>query len=109
VLNRVLRHNLRNDLTGAMGYTRLLVDDPDDVEILANRITEHHEELLSIGAKSQGIQKMLEADRDTDIPVPLSDVVANSIREVRSDSAATLPPIGSRCRSRRGTRSEPIR
>jgi signal transduction histidine kinase len=92
VLNRVLRHNLRNELTGASGYTQLLDDNPECVEEYAERIAAHHERLLSISAKAQRIERLLEAERDAAGSAALSAIVDNSIDEVESDLDTTLPP-----------------
>jgi signal transduction histidine kinase len=90
VLNRVLRHNLRNELTGARGYTRLLADDPDDAAEFVEQITEHHDRLISMGDKAQRIERMLELDRDAADPTPLSEIVRDSVAEVDSDTDVAI-------------------
>jgi signal transduction histidine kinase len=92
VLNRVLRHNLRNELTGAKGYTRLLATTPDDASELASQVDTHLDELLEIGSKAQQIEQMLEADRDIPEPAPLRKVATDSIATVRSDADSELSP-----------------
>jgi signal transduction histidine kinase len=90
VLNRVLRHNLRNELTGAKGFTQLLAETPDDATELASQVDTHLDELLEIGAKAQRIERMLEADRDISEPTPLVTTVNDAIAEVRSASETAL-------------------
>jgi signal transduction histidine kinase len=92
VLNRVLRHNLRNELTGARGYTELLANDPDDAAVFAAQVTNHHDRLISIGDKAQRIERMLELDRDAADPTPLSDIVGDSITEVNTGDGGTIDP-----------------
>lgn len=92
VLNRVLRHNLRNELTGARGYTELLANDPDDAAVFAAQVTNHHDRLISIGNKAQRIERMLELDRDAADPTPLSDIVGDSITEVNTGDGGTIDP-----------------
>ncbi|MFC3476679.1 PAS domain-containing protein [Halobacterium litoreum] len=73
VLNRVLRHNVRNSLNVVLGRARRLTDrlgDDEDVE----SIEEAAEELLSVSEKARQLERSLDSeDAPTD---PLADVVA---------------------------------
>lgn len=92
VLNRVLRHNLRNELTGARGYTELLANTPDDAATLAAQVTAHHDRLISISDKAQRIERMLELDHDAAKPTPLSEIVSDSVAEVNANDDGSIDP-----------------
>jgi len=92
VLNRVLRHNLRNELTGARGYAQLLADEPQNAAELGERITTHHDQLISLSEKAQRIERLLDLDRMTAGATPLSEIVDDSIAAVNSASSASLDP-----------------
>jgi signal transduction histidine kinase len=90
VLNRVLRHNLRNELTGAKGYTQLLAEAPTEAPEIAAQVDTHLDKLLEIGAKAQQIERMLEVDREVAEPTPLVTVANDAIAEVRSTPETAL-------------------
>jgi PAS domain S-box-containing protein len=92
VLNRVLRHNLRNELTGARGYAQLLATEPENAAEFAERITEHHDRLTSMGEKAQRIERMLELDRDATGSTPVSEIVSDSISAVNTGGDGTIDP-----------------
>ena len=92
VLNRVLRHNLRNELTGARGYAQLLAAEPENAAEFAERITEHHDRLTSMGEKAQRIERMLELDRDATGSTPVSEIVSDSISAVNTGGDGTIDP-----------------
>lgn len=92
VLNRVLRHNLRNELTGARGYAQLLAAEPENAAEFAERITEHHDRLTSMGDKAQRIERMLELDRDATGSTPVSEIVSDSISAVNTGGDGTIDP-----------------
>lgn len=68
VLNRVIRHNLRNDLNAAQGYLSLLVDDVEDetLETYAQRAEKTITDLLSVAEKAQFVNKMVDATSSED-------------------------------------------
>jgi signal transduction histidine kinase len=77
VLNRVLRHNLRNDLNVASGYLDVVADGVDDegyAEMLetAKRNTDS---VLELGDKARMVERTLETDELGTEPVPLAELV----------------------------------
>ncbi|MDY6780067.1 MAG: PAS domain S-box protein, partial [Halobacteria archaeon] len=71
VLNRVLRHNLRNDLNVVLGYSEMLMNQASDREIRneARRIKQTAEELTRLSNKAQHTEKTLrrKTHQNTDI------------------------------------------
>jgi signal transduction histidine kinase len=85
VLNRVLRHNLRNDVNAASGYIDVLTDGGDDVEQYRDRAKGILNGLVTIGKKARDIEQVLAADPLSDGPSPLADVVEEAVESVRAD------------------------
>jgi signal transduction histidine kinase len=66
VLNRVLRHNLRNDLTVVMGYAETLADRLDGREQgMAEQIETTADGLASLGENARQVETFLDADETT--------------------------------------------
>lgn len=74
VLNRVLRHNLRNDINAIQGFARVIATRTDDETAqMAQRISEKAGELSALSEKAQDFQT---AVRDAE-PLAPRDVVAD--------------------------------
>ncbi|MFB6270439.1 MAG: histidine kinase N-terminal 7TM domain-containing protein [Halobacterium sp.] len=73
VLNRVLRHNLRNDLNVVEGYVGIAAERVDDPEVRGYLETAQSEtrDLLALGEKARSIERAMEhgVDAQTDVPV----------------------------------------
>ena len=77
VLNRVLRHNLRNDLNVASGYLEVVADGVDDegyAEMLETAKA-NTDSVLELGDKARMVERTLEADELGTEPIPLADLV----------------------------------
>jgi len=88
VLNRVLRHNLRNDLTVVRGVARELPENEAlDEERVARIITEQTDGLLDIVDKVRTVEELLAVEDTADRePVALSSVVADEVAAVVDDA-----------------------
>lgn len=64
VLNRVLRHNLRNELTTINGYAAHIEETTDDPELaeLATRIADSGQDLTDIGEKARTFDRLRKMD-----------------------------------------------
>jgi signal transduction histidine kinase len=86
VTNRVLRHNLRNKLNLAMGYTEMLVADPDrepsEVRRTARIVYDACENLHGLGEKAQTINGLFERTELTELDV--GSVVTRALSRVRA-------------------------
>jgi len=95
VLNRVLRHNLRNDLTVVQGYldeVRSRTDDPELETMLATAADET-DGLLALGEKARDIERTM--DRDVTVePVAVHEVVDEVVAGVADGDgvAVSVPP-----------------
>jgi signal transduction histidine kinase len=78
VLNRVLRHNLRNEMTVIQGYARTIQESPDDprVEEWASIIDESSGELLALGEKAREFEQLMGTDGAPET-IDLDEVLKN--------------------------------
>jgi signal transduction histidine kinase len=72
VFNRILRHNVRNDLDAALAYAEHVTDD----EIRAG-ITENVNETLALASKARDAEEAMHTVTDTPEPVHLAAVAAS--------------------------------
>jgi signal transduction histidine kinase len=89
VLNRVLRHNLRNDLNVVEGYVGMAIERLEDDEVRGYLETAHAEtnDLLDLGAKARRIERAVERGAEE-----RSDVQVQQLLEgIREDLAAAYP------------------
>ncbi|WP_439026972.1 histidine kinase N-terminal 7TM domain-containing protein [Haloarchaeobius sp. DT45] len=79
VLNRVLRHNLRNDLTVVQGYLQGAADLVDDDEVLWMLSTAEDETrgLIELGEKARTIEQTMGGDVTGRDPVAMADLLAD--------------------------------
>ncbi|MHC3438139.1 sensor histidine kinase [Natrialbaceae archaeon A-gly3] len=92
VLNRVLRHNLRNDLNVVLGNARLLAANVDgEDEHRARKIQRKAEGLTRISDKARRISQLTEADDPTTVDVvPVVEGTVDSLRQEHLDVTATV-------------------
>ena len=86
VLNRVLRHNLRNDLNVASGYLEIGRERTDDQEVqeMLAVAARNVEGVLDLGEKARTVERTLEADGLGTEPVrisPLIEKLADSLTD----------------------------
>jgi PAS domain S-box-containing protein len=82
VLNRVLRHNLRNDMTAVNGYAELLEERTADPDDCAARIQELSRDLLEIGEKARDVESVVAAGPEQPT-LPLAEVLQQAVEEIR--------------------------
>jgi signal transduction histidine kinase len=88
VLNRVLRHNLRNELTVILGLTAQIEEQDDEAAILGERVAERAKNLSSISEKALQIERLFDQQYEGE---PESVDVESLVREVVSPLAAEHP------------------
>jgi PAS domain S-box-containing protein len=68
LLNRVLRHNLRNKMNAVLGHAAALTGDEPvdraDAARIADRITDTADDLLAIAEKARALDRLARRDRD---------------------------------------------
>ncbi|MFQ3295776.1 MAG: PAS domain S-box-containing protein [Halobacteriales archaeon] len=85
VLDRFLRHNLRNDMTVILGHAETLLEEPDaDVDRAARRIIETGNDLIDLTNEERQIVKLLSASPPSN-PLSLRPLLENVIAEVRNE------------------------
>ncbi len=84
ILNRVLRHDMRNGMNIIDGYAQMLAEavDGEDAEYAA-AIQERAEELISLAEKTRAVERVLERESATAGPIDLSAAVSSSIDRLR--------------------------
>ncbi|WP_435119386.1 histidine kinase N-terminal 7TM domain-containing protein [Halolamina sp. C58] len=101
VLNRVLRHNLRNDLTVVLGYAETLAGrlDGEDREMVRH-IEENARQLSDLGENARQVEAFLDAEETEFDAADLTRSVLRDVLDaapdatVRTDIADTLPVHG---------------
>lgn len=93
VLNRVLRHNLRNDMNVIQGYASMLkAQASGDLVQLASKIESVSTELMELGDKSRDLENLTRSvpiARPTDI-VPVVNDAVTKIREEYPSAAISF-------------------
>ena len=96
VLNRVLRHNLRNEMNVVYGYADQ-ISNPDESknnERIAQRIQEKSLSMVDLGNQARKIDEILEMRDDDDDTAPLPQV----LQWVRERIARNHPEVTVDCR-----------
>lgn len=89
VLNRVLRHNLRNDINAARGYIGLIQTDDPDGEDHTARAESILNDLIKVGNKARETEEILAADPFVDSSIQLRPMVESIVEtpKIRQDEA----------------------
>jgi signal transduction histidine kinase len=87
VVNRVLRHNLKNEMTVIQGHAEMLpmLDSRDRREDTLETITETAQRLLSHSQKARHIDSAIESTKEGTKPIDCSQVVAKVCQSVSGD------------------------
>jgi len=86
VLNRVIRHNLRNDLNAASGYLSLVLDEAQSEAVTqyATRARGTVEKLLAVGEKAQFANKVVnESGQGKTVIVPVAETIDSAVDTMR--------------------------
>jgi len=85
VLNRILRHNLRNDLNAAKGYVGVMSDGGPETDTYQHKVETILDDLVTIGKKAQSTEQVLNAEPLSDSPTQLGMLIEDAIESVRSE------------------------
>ncbi|MDR5657711.1 PAS domain S-box protein [Halodesulfurarchaeum sp. HSR-GB] len=89
VLNRVLRHNLRNDISVVRGYTQMMAEKLDDTNY-GEKALKTIDSLIELSEKARVLDQLISSDANpepADIPA-LVEEIATQMRQ--ENSAATI-------------------
>jgi len=94
VLNRVLRHNLRNDMTVVRGFTEVAADRVADEEAVGmlDRATDAADDLVVLGEKAREVERVLDRDGTTE-RVGLEPLLERVVTDRRDEESATTVTI----------------
>jgi signal transduction histidine kinase len=85
VINRVLRHNVRNELTTIKGYAEMLAADLDDDDALkASRIIDAGDRLLNLSESARRIESHRELSPDLK-PLDIAPVLRDSVARLKDE------------------------
>ncbi|MFC6953074.1 sensor histidine kinase [Halorubellus litoreus] len=90
VLNRVLRHNVRNEMNLVLGHSQSLREDDADVETHATAIEAAVQDTLEISDNARMIEGRIREATAGRAPAPLSSVVAEATAAADGPSAANV-------------------
>ncbi|MDY7082136.1 MAG: HAMP domain-containing sensor histidine kinase [Halobacteria archaeon] len=82
VLNRVLRHNLRNDMNVILGYSQMVESESNQEYV--EKIRKTADEILSICKKAGILENVVNRDRDDMSSVDIVDVIEAVVDEVEA-------------------------
>ncbi|WP_436923378.1 PAS domain S-box protein [Halosimplex amylolyticum] len=87
VLNRVLRHNLRNDLNVVMGYAEMIAGQVDDesLEEWAETLVETAADVASLGERARSLDRTMREGSLRDGTVGIGGLVADVVTEYRDE------------------------
>lgn len=87
VLNRLLRHNLRNSITVIQGHLSAVESVTDDTELASHveTITDRIDQLTSISDKVSTLQSLFDEGFDTDVTYDMTDEVDSLTREFAAE------------------------
>ncbi|WP_165875342.1 MEDS domain-containing protein [Natrarchaeobius chitinivorans] len=88
VVNRVLRHNIRNDLNVILGHSDILSEELDSEELQssAEQIHTTAQELFAIAKEAKRIEDSLDEKPPVQVPLPLSQIVGRIIEDVMREN-----------------------
>lgn len=90
VLNRVMRHNVRNEMNVVLSYTDMLAEDLDDPHSgMAETASEAGRRLTSLAAQARRVERTLSGEKGDPQPVNLADTV----RAVGGEVAGEYPEV----------------
>lgn len=86
LLNRIVRHDIRNDMTVINGWTDLLRDDlPAEYADELDRISRASQHTLELTKEARDVMELLEGDDDPDLhPVSLKQLLTDEVDRVRT-------------------------
>jgi len=82
VLNRVLRHNIRNEMNVILGYAEVLAEEPDDVVGPATIILRHTNRVISLSRGARDVETL--ASGSGEATVDLASVIEEYVETARA-------------------------
>jgi signal transduction histidine kinase len=85
VLNRVLRHNLRNEMSRIVGRAEVIAEEADDHRDTAESILDTADELVELGDRAQEVEQMMSFSSGTDQRTDLAAVAELVVEPYREE------------------------
>jgi signal transduction histidine kinase len=94
VANRVLRHNLRNDMNVVRGYAETVASGvTDDAERAANAILDRTDELLTVGEKARKVSELDDSHAQAPTRHDITELVAGIVHRTAREYPNTAVSI----------------
>ncbi|MFB6176863.1 MAG: histidine kinase N-terminal 7TM domain-containing protein, partial [Halobaculum sp.] len=90
VLNRVLRHNLRNDMNVIRGSATAAEGATEQDEAYIDTVADHADELVELSETARTIQRVVDADPSLTRAIDVRSFVEEIVREVVGEAAETV-------------------
>jgi PAS domain S-box-containing protein len=90
VLNRVLRHNLRNDMSVIRGHTEMLLSQLDEDDT-ATIVLEHIDDLIDLSKKARELEEIISADserRQIELAGLVEDVTESLVKKHSTETTS---------------------
>jgi signal transduction histidine kinase len=85
VLNRVLRHNLRNRLSSIMGRAEIIAEGDNTYADSADAILTSADDLVSLSERARQVEEMLAHSPETETDVVLTDIAGRVLDAYRTE------------------------
>lgn len=94
VANRVLRHNLRNDMNVVRGYAETIASGmTDDAEHAADAILDRTDELLTVGEKARKVSELDDSHAQTPTTHDITELVAGTVHQTAREYSNAMVSI----------------
>jgi signal transduction histidine kinase len=93
VLNRVLRHDVRNDVNAILGYAELARAGEGDVDAALEVIEERARQIQKLSRRGRDIEALLGGDGEQRQTVDLAAVVGSELAELESDTVGVQTQV----------------
>lgn len=90
VLNRILRHNMRNDISAIKARADLATDPDRDTETQVKKVVDVADDLARLGAEARRIEKLMRRSRAQTGTVDIAEVVEEIAHSEADGSGATV-------------------
>ncbi|MFC6975624.1 ATP-binding protein [Halomicroarcula sp. GCM10025709] len=94
VLNRVLRHNMRNDFNVVLGHLSVLEDQTTgDAAERVDRMATTIDRMISTAEKARQVDAAVAADRDSQAPMDLVPLIEDRVAAIEQDRPAVTVDV----------------
>jgi len=86
VLNRVVRHNLRNEMTAILGRAEIIAEEATEHADAAEAILDSADDLVELGERAHEVEEMMSAPPTVDSDIDLASLAGSVVDRYRTAS-----------------------